>query len=111
MVPVLNHDGVPTAFPASWMNKYGYDLEFDEHGRTDRLQIDFTAVTAHLIALDQAASARGMAIDLVVFAPEYRKHLIDSTGIRLDQRLPFLEGASWIRHDEHYHVDFRLPPT
>jgi len=24
------------------------------------------------------------------------------------RRLPFLSGDVWIRHDEHYHVEFRL---
>jgi penicillin-insensitive murein endopeptidase len=27
----------------------------------------------------------------------------------LKQKLPFMKGKSWVRHDEHYHVDFAVP--
>ena len=30
-------------------------------------------------------------------------------GRRLDARLPFLGGRAWVRHDDHYHVDFGGP--
>ena len=25
------------------------------------------------------------------------------------RKLPFMQGKPWIRHDEHYHVDFAVP--
>ena len=111
MVPVLNDEGAPVVFPASWTNKFGYNLEFDAKGCTNHLTIDFAAISDHLLALEKAAAVRGMSIKLVVFAPEYREHLMDKTGRRLDERMPFLKGSAWVRHDEHYHVDFGLPPA
>jgi hypothetical protein len=30
-------------------------------------------------------------------------------GAYLQQHLNFMKGKPWVRHDEHYHVDFAIP--
>jgi hypothetical protein len=45
----------------------------------------------------------------VIFAPEFHPFLAaTSEGQALLRRLPFSSGDVWVRHDEHYHVEFRL---
>ena len=108
MVPVRTADGEPTTLPTAPWKKFGYAIEFDAAGRSGDLQIDFAAIALHLDALDRAARRHGLAIDLVIFAPELRRQLaLTEQGRRLDSRLPWMKGIPWVRHDDHYHVDFR----
>ena len=109
MVPVLNEEGESVPFPTSVLTRFGYDLEFDEQGRHRDLRIDFAALAAHLMALEEAATEHGLSIERIVLTPEYRSLLLDAeTGASLQEHLPFMPGKSWARHDEHYHVDFAL---
>ncbi|MFC0253072.1 penicillin-insensitive murein endopeptidase [Massilia consociata] len=108
MVPVRNHDGVPATLPASPLNRFGYDLEFDGNGRLDDLRIDFVAIAAHLNQLDKQARQRGTRISRVIFDPGLTRHLLGTLGGTRLASLPFMKAKPWIRHDEHYHVDFAI---
>lgn len=111
MVPVRDADGTPRTLPTAPWRKFGYAVEFDAEGRAGDLRIDFDAVAAHLLALERAAARHGLAIELVILAPELRARLARTTQGRVAvQRLPFMQGNAWVRHDDHYHVDFRLVP-
>ncbi len=106
MVPVRRND-LPATLPTGPFNKFGYALEFDSQGRSGDLRIDFEATAAHLDALDAAAQAHGMRITLVVFAPDLQKELFKTdVGSNLQERMRFNINPSWVRHDDHYHVDF-----
>lgn len=108
MVPV-RREGEPAILPTHILNKFGYGEAFDDQGRSEYLTIDFDAITAHLRALDGAARARGLEIALVVFAPDLQKVLFQTeVGASLRDRMRFTDRPSWVRHDDHYHVDFRL---
>lgn len=108
MVPLRDiASGEPVRFPSSIVNKLGYGLEFDEVGASAEYRIDFEVIARHLVALDGAAKRHGLTIAKVILAPEYLPLLwATETGAALRKRLPFMEKAAWIRHDEHYHVDF-----
>ena len=109
MVPVLDQAGRSVALPASALNKFGYDVEFDATGRLEDLVIDFAAVAEHLYQLDLAARARGIGIALVIFEAGYLPRIFATArGPYLKQNLRFMTGKPWIRHDEHYHVDFAV---
>lgn len=109
MVPVRS-EGEPTSIPSTILNKFGYGLEFDSTGKIGDLEIDFEAMAAHLDHLDLAARRNDLAIEVVIFDNELQKHLFaTSRGSRLKERVRFSTKKPWIRHDEHYHVDFRLP--
>lgn len=110
MVPVRNAKGKSITLPSSVFNKWGYELEFDSSGRLDDLTIDFAAIATHVYELDKAASEHGVEIWRVIFAPELQRHLEDSKHWPyLNENVEFSTRRSWVRHDEHYHVDFRIP--
>jgi penicillin-insensitive murein endopeptidase len=109
MVPVRRGVGSPAELPTPVWLKFGYGIEFDQRGRYRDLSIDFQAILAHLGALERAAGRHGLAIQRVIFAPEFHRFLAaTSEGQALLRRLPFSSGDVWVRHDEHYHVEFRL---
>jgi penicillin-insensitive murein endopeptidase len=109
MVPVLNKEGRSVPLPTSPLNKFGYDIEFDRDGRFGDLTIDFEAVASHLRQLDIAANERGLGLALVIFDHSYLKRLLNtSQAPYLKQNLKFMKEKPWVRHDEHYHVDFAI---
>jgi penicillin-insensitive murein DD-endopeptidase len=108
MVPVRDAAGAPRTLGTTPWRRFGYATEFDADGRAGGLRIDLDAVAAHLLALEHAAAKHGLAIELVIFAPELRDRLARTKqGRDVVRRLPFMQGRAWVRHDEHYHVDFR----
>lgn len=111
MVPVRLADGRPATLPRSAANRYGYDAEFDSEGRLDGLQIDFVAIAAHLQQLDQHARRHGAGIARVIFDPALTRKLFDTPSGALLAKLPFMKAKPWVRHDEHYHVDFAVRCT
>lgn len=108
MVPVRDGQGRPATLPASAANRYGYDLEFDSDGRLGDLRIDFDAIAAHLHALDQRSRASGAGIARVIFDPALTRRLLKQPAGDRIRTLPFMKSTPWIRHDEHYHVDFAV---
>lgn len=110
MVPVLDAAGHSVPLPASVFNKLGYDLEFDAQGRAEGLRIDFEAVAEHLYQLNEVAREQGAGLALVIFDLPYLPRLwATPRGPYLREQVNFLQGKPWIRHDEHYHVDFAVP--
>ncbi|MEM8488557.1 MAG: penicillin-insensitive murein endopeptidase [Bacteroidota bacterium] len=109
MVPVRDQHGDVTSFPASPFNKFGYNIEFDNAGEHGTYVIDFEALALHLTALRIAAAKHNLAIDRVIFDPALQPLLFAApSGKVLRNTLPFSSRQAWVRHDEHYHVDFRL---
>ena len=109
-VPVRNAEGKSVPRPTGITNRYGYDIDFNANGRYAEYSIDFPAVAEHLYQLHLAAKARGAGIALVIFdAPFLPKLFATPRGPYLQQNLPFMKGKPWVRHDEHYHVDFAVP--
>jgi penicillin-insensitive murein endopeptidase len=46
----------------------------------------------------------------VIFDNQLQKHLFaDPTGRKLVGLMPFSVKKPWVRHDEHYHIDFIIP--
>ena len=116
MVPVRDRAGHPARLPTWPWQKFGYALEFDSTGRgtgsIDDLVIDFPAIAAHLVALADAAPRHGLAVDVVIFAPELERRLLAAPGgDQLRGRVRFTRRPPWVRHDEHYHVNFRVLPS
>lgn len=110
MVPVKDKNDQSIPLPASPLNKFGYGIEFDHHGRYDDLVIDFEAMAEHLYQLSVAAKKRNIGITLVIFDPPLMPLLYKTKrGPYLLANLPFMKGHAWVRHDEHYHLDFSVP--
>jgi penicillin-insensitive murein endopeptidase len=74
-------------------------------------RIDFDAMAEHLYQVSVAAHQHGIAIDRVIFDPRLTEKLFSSSqrGEELQRTIPFMKKRPWIRHDEHYHIDFRIP--
>lgn len=109
LVPVLNAKGQSVPLPTSVANKFGYGIEFDSKAQYEGLTIDFEAIAQHLYALERAAIANGIGIDRVIFEKRYIPKLYEtSRGKFINRSIPFMKGEPWIRHDEHYHVDFAI---
>jgi len=106
MVPVVNAQGKPESFPGGLTNKFGYSLEFDDEGGLEDLRIDFEAIVAHLEALRASAAEAGIGIQRVIFDPELQPFLRESPRWAALEGIQFSKRRSWVRHDEHYHVDF-----
>jgi penicillin-insensitive murein endopeptidase len=107
MVPVRTRTRTPTELPTWPWQKFGYGVEFDSKGRWQDLEIDYEAMVAHLSALRTAAHRQGLRIDRVIFAPELRNRLAHTPGgAAILKQVPFMRAQAWVRHDEHYHVDF-----
>jgi penicillin-insensitive murein endopeptidase len=110
MVPVLDDEGKSAYFPSNMSNKYGYEMEFDRQGRAPGYRIDFEALAAQMVAIDSAARAQGVEIWRFIFAPDLRKFLLDTSyGDYIRKNIRFMKGQAWVRHDEHFHVDFDIP--
>ena len=110
-VPVLR-SGKPLTLRTSIFNKYGYSLNFDENGycAAQDCNLDAEAMAAHLLSLYEAAKKRGLRIRRVIFAPELQGLLLRTRfGPDIQRVVTFSKDRPWIRHDEHYHVDFENP--
>ena len=109
-VPVKDETGKSVPLPTGPLNKFGYAIGFNSQGKYKNFTIDFEAMAAHLLALKKAADQRGVKIWRVIFDNELQKPLFQtSKGKGLQAQLPFSKKKPWVRHDEHYHVDFIVP--
>ena len=109
MVPVIDASGRSVHLPTHALNRYGYDIEFDETGRYDDYRIDYDALGAMIVALHRCAMDEGIGIRRVIFAPELQRHLYATRhGDYLRRHITIPTKPSWVRHDEHIHVDFAV---
>lgn len=110
MVPVVNEEGKSVHLPTHYFNKLGYSIEFDETGKYDEYKIDYEALAAHIVSLHKAAVAQGVELWRVIFDPKLQPYLMRTEyGEYLKTHIQFSKKRSWVRHDEHYHVDFEIP--
>ena len=109
MVPVVNTKGQSVPLPGSVFNKFGYGIEFDHQGVYREYRIDFEAMAAHIDTLINTAQKNGLRISRIIFAPDLQEHLFDTkAGKLIYGRVPFSKNPSWVRHDDHYHIDFEI---
>lgn len=107
-VPVIDAAGHPAFLAHHPANRFGYDIEFDAQGRYRDWRIDIEALAQHLLALVQASQQRQLPIRRIILAPELVQRVrATAAGRQLPERL-FMTRRPWVRHDEHYHLDFEL---
>lgn len=109
MVPVLDGQGRSVPLPTHVLNKYGYDIDFDAKGEWNGLRIDFEAVGEHIFQLHQSAREAKTGIALVILDVDYLPKLFATRrGDWLKSNVKFMQKQAWVRHDDHYHVDFAV---
>jgi len=109
MTPVLDEFGQSVHLPTHPLNKFGYDIEFDSEGQYEEYEIDYVALGAHIVALHKETVAQGVDLWRVIFDPKLQPELFKTSyGTYLKKHIQFSEKRSWVRHDEHYHVDFDI---
>lgn len=109
MVPVRDRQGRVVLLPTLPWQKFGYGIDFDAQGNYQDLHIDFEAMALHLQTLLETARAEGADIDQVIFDPRLQPYLFATpNGAYLRSQLRFNERPAWVRHDDHYHVVFRI---
>ena len=109
MVPVIDEKMQSVYFPSNLSHKFGYGVEFGSNGKYGDYTIDYEALALHLVHLHKESLKLGIDIRRVIFAPEYREKLLQtSQGKYLQKNISFMKNKAWIRHDEHYHVDFNV---
>lgn len=109
-VPALNSDGKSVALPIGAFNKLGYDIEFNDQAKFEDYTIDFEAMAKHIRAIKRSADQLGVGIRVVIFDNGFQKKLMATpTGKTLPSTLTFSTKKPWVRHDEHYHIDFLVP--
>lgn len=110
IVPVVNASGTSVHLPTHYFNKLGYSIEFDKNGSYKDYRIDYPALAAHIVALHKAALAQGAELQRVIFDPGLQPRLMKTPqGNYLRKHVRFNRKQAWVRHDEHYHVDFAVP--
>ncbi|WP_256389852.1 penicillin-insensitive murein endopeptidase [Vibrio vulnificus] len=110
MTPVIDSTGKSVHLPTHPFNKFGYNIEFDKNEKYDGLSIDYDAMAAHIVALDKEARKHGVNLWRVIFDPQLQPSLFKTKyGAYLKKHVQFSKKRSWVRHDEHYHVDFVVP--
>lgn len=110
MTPVIDSAGRSVHLPTHALNKLGYNIEFDGSDQFDGLKIDYEALAAHIVALHRQAEKQGYGLWRVIFDPKLQPHLYKTQyGDYLRKNIQFSKKRSWVRHDEHYHVDFQIP--
>ena len=96
--------------PTSALNKFGYGIEFDKKGNYKEYKIDYEAMATHLAALYKEAQTASIGITRVIFDPDMQPDLFKAKdGEFIKTRMTFSKNQAWVRHDEHYHVDFDIP--
>jgi len=109
MTPMKNSKGKSVHLPTHVFNRLGYDIELDSNNQYKGLSIDYEAMAAHIAELHKIAKAQGHDLWRVILAPELQPPLFDTEyGNYLAKHVQFSKNRSWVRHDEHYHVDFEV---
>ena len=97
------------SYVASGMfNGWGYGRNFDNQGKKGSFEIDYETMARHLRVLNSVAAKHGLAIQKVIFDPVLRPYLLKTPSGRRIQGLPYTRNRVAVRHDDHYHVDFRI---
>jgi len=109
MTPVINKEGQSVHLPTTPLNKFGYNIEFDKYDHYDGLSIDYDALAAHLVALHKKAKKQGHDLWRVIFDPQLQTKLFATKYAKyIKKNINFSKKRAWVRHDEHYHVDFAI---
>ncbi|MEW5855329.1 MAG: penicillin-insensitive murein endopeptidase [Myxococcota bacterium] len=99
----------PALLPVHPFNLLGYGVDVDARGVSGALRVDFRALADHLAALEEAGKVHGVEVRLVILDKPLQKLLLHEVPAARAFKKRFNKGTPWVRHDEHYHVEFTIP--
>ncbi len=109
MVPVTENSK-SVHLPTNVLNKWGYNIDFDLKGNFENYKIDYEAFAALLVEFHLQAKKEGYDLWRVIFDPKMTPDLYKTShGDYLKKHIQFSKKRAWVRHDEHFHVDFLIP--
>jgi penicillin-insensitive murein endopeptidase len=109
MVPVTDKNNKSVYFPTNILNKYGYNVNFNSEGNNKNYRIDFESLAAHIVTLNKAALNNNIELWRILFAPDLQNKLYATKyGNYIKNNIKIPTKKSWVRHDEHIHVDFKI---
>lgn len=109
MVPVVQK-GKSVHLPTNVFNKLGYNIDFDLKGRYEDYQLDYEALGALIVEIHKQTRKLGYNLWRVIFDPKMTPDLLKTShGRYLRKHIYFTKKRSWVRHDEHIHIDFKIP--
>jgi penicillin-insensitive murein endopeptidase len=108
MVPVTDREKEPATLKTHLFNRWGYAYEFDSSGTTKKYLIDFESMSAHLNILLALAPKYHLGIRRIIFTPEFLPFLFTAKDGEKLKNIFFVQKPGWLRHDDHYHVEFEL---
>ena len=109
MVPVMDAAGKSVHLPTHPLIRYRYDNEFDDRGRYSGYVIDYEALGALMVALHETARSHEIGIWRDLFDPQLQPYLYETRhGTYIRDNISIPSKRSWVRHDEHIHVDFAV---
>lgn len=107
-VPVRRNGNI-AEIDASVANQFGYGLDFDDSGKLRDFEIDWESMIVHLRTLQAISANHGVTVRFVIFDNKLQEILAKHSGGQdLLKSVRFSRLPSWVRHDEHYHVEFDL---
>lgn len=112
MVPTFidgdSEQSVP--FETNASNRYGYDVDFDSNGLYKKYRIDFEALGALIVEIYKVSVEKKLGLWRVIFAPDLQPLLYKTShGDFIKKNISISKKKSWVRHDEHIHIDFEVP--
>jgi len=112
MVPTVvpTEDDKSTPFKMNASNRFGYDVEFNGKGVYQKYKIDFDALGALIVEVYEVAKKQEIRLWRVIFAPDLQPFLHKTQyGDFIKKNISVPTKKSWVRHDEHIHIDFKVP--
>lgn len=108
-VPIQLDSGKRTCPSTQIWNAWGYKLRFDSSGRSNGESIDFETIALHLKTLHEVATEQHLRIVFVIFETELQRKLLQTKhGNYIQRNIRLSKLPAWVRHDNHYHVDFEV---
>jgi len=95
--------------PTNLRNKFGYDIDFNTSAQFKHLEIDFDALGLLIKTLVETAQKNNIKVWRVIFDPRLQPLLYQSKhGSWLQKNVLIPKKKSWVRHDDHIHIDFNV---
>jgi penicillin-insensitive murein endopeptidase len=105
--PMIDDSGEQSSVPDSVIDGFGYAVELDGQGRLGERRLDAVAVARLIEASVTAGESRGRPLERVILALEFQGMVKKELRGR-SRRVAFNESQTWVRHDDHVHLDFGL---